>query len=272
MNKRNRQWLTPAGWRWGLWAAIALTGFGCTPRDAAEGSTTQATTQPATSTAPAGQWKHPRFTARQAERDAMARQIQRYGLTDKAVLAAIRAVPRHEFVPPRMSAAAYADGPLPIGQDQTISQPYIVAEMTRQLHLTAKSRVLEIGTGSGYQAAVLTEFTPHVYTIEIVKPLADAAAKCLRRLGYDTVRVRHGDGYKGWKEHAPFDAIIVTCGAPKVPPPLLAQLAPGGRIVIPVGEARSIQQLMIVEKAKDGATRTKALMPVRFVPLTRKAR
>jgi len=202
----------------------------------------------------------------------MVRQIRRYRLTDKAVLAAMRAVPRHEFVPPKLARAAYNDSPLPIGQDQTISQPYIVAEMTRQLQLTAKSRVLEIGTGSGYQAAVLTEFTPHVYTIEIVKPLADAAGKRLRRLGYNTVRVRHGDGYKGWKTHAPFDAIIVTCGAPKVPPPLLAQLAPGGRIVIPVGRAGAVQQLMVIEKSKDGKTRVRKLMPVRFVPLTRKVR
>ncbi len=263
---------------WSLGVAALLAGIGCSSNDTANGATTKPTSRPAgttapsTSTAPAWQWKHPRFTARQAERNAMARQIQRYGLTDKAVLAAMRAVPRHEFVPPKLAGSAYANSPLPIGQDQTISQPYIVAEMTRQLHLTARSRVLEIGTGSGYQAAVLTEFTPHVYTIEIVKPLADAADKRLRKLGYDTIRVRHGDGYKGWKKHAPFDAIIVTCGAPKVPPPLLAQLAPGGRIVIPVGRAGAIQQLMVIEKSRDGKTRIRKLMPVRFVPLTRKVR
>ena len=223
-------------------------------------------------TGPAKDWKPPRFTARQIERDAMVRQIERYGLTDKAALAAMRAVPRHEFVPARDSDQAYADTPLPIGKGQTISQPYIVAEMTRQLHLTKDSRVLEIGTGSGYQAAVLTEFTPHVYTIEIVKPLADAAAHLLRRLGYTTVQVRHGDGYKGWKEHAPFDAIIVTCGASQVPPPLVVQLKPGGRIVIPVGETDFVQQLMVIEKAADGTVRQQRLMPVRFVPLTREVR
>ena len=258
--------------RRGLGVVLCLAALGCTSRDADDGSARRVATPPREQNPPAMQWKRPRFAARQAERDAMARQIKRYGLTDETVLAAMLAVPRHEFVPPDLSTAAYADGPLPIGRGQTISQPFIVAEMTRQLKLTRGSRVLEIGTGSGYQAAVLSEFTPHVYTIEIVKSLADTAALRLRRLGYETIQVRHGDGYMGWKEHAPFDAIIVTCGAPSVPLPLLEQLAPAGRIVIPVGDEITIQQLMVVEKALDGATHTQNLMPVRFVPLTREVR
>jgi len=208
-----------------------------------------------------------------ARREAMVRNIERgYGLSDKTVLAAMRAVPRHEFVPPKLRRLAYADGPLPIGEGQTISQPYIVAEMTRQLHLKSDSRVLEVGTGSGYQAAVLAEITPHVFTIEIVKSLADSAARRLARLGYDTVAVRHGDGYAGWKARAPFDAIVVTCGAAEPPKPLIDQLAPGGRMVIPVGEAGSVQQLQVIEKDADGKVTVYPLMAVRFVPLTRELR
>ena len=200
----------------------------------------------------------------------MVRVIRAYRLTDEAVLAAMSHVPRHEFVPRRHRGAAYADRPLPIGYGQTISQPYIVAEMTRQLHLHARSRVLEIGTGSGYQAAVLAEFTPHVKSIEIVKELADAAAGRLKRLGYSTVSVRHADGYYGWPRHAPFDAIIVTCAAGQIPPPLLKQLAPGGRMIIPVGAPYARQFLMLVEKLKDGTLRSRNLMGVRFVPFVHK--
>lgn len=202
----------------------------------------------------------------------MVEVIRRYGLTDEPILRAMAAVPRHEFVPPSQSARAYDDTPLPIGYGQTISQPYIVAEMTRLLKLTPEKRVLEIGTGSGYQAAVLTEFTAHVYTVEIIKPLADSAKERLKRLGYDVVKVRHGDGYYGWPEEAPFDAIIVTCAAGQIPPPLLRQLAPGGRMVIPVGPAFATQWLMLVEKDRDGRVRSRALMPVRFVPLVRQVK
>jgi len=216
------------------------------------------------------QWSPPRFSARQHERDAMAQVIAAYGLADRAVLEAMRAVPRHEFVPPRLLSSAHADSPLPIGHGQTISQPYIVAEMTRQLQLTRKSKVLEIGTGSGYQAAVLSEFTPHVYSIEIIEALAQDAAARLKRLGYSTVKLRTGDGYEGWKEEAPFDAIIVTCAAGQVPPPLLEQLAPGGRMVIPVGGPFSAQTLVLVEKDKEGALKSRALMGVQFVPFVRK--
>jgi protein-L-isoaspartate(D-aspartate) O-methyltransferase len=192
-----------------------------------------------------------------------------YRLTDKAVLEAVTVVPRHEFVPEKLSSRAYDDSPLPIGYGQTISQPYIVAEMTRQLRLKPESRVLEIGTGSGYQAAVLTEFTPRVYTIEIVGALAKDAAERLERLGYTTVAVKHADGYDGWPEEGPFDAIIVTCAAGQIPPPLLKQLTPGGRMVIPVGAAFATQSLMLVEKDKDGTIRSRSLLPVAFVPLLR---
>ena len=231
---------------------------------------TAAAEVPASAATAAAVWTPPRFKAGQPERDAMVRTIHSYGLADKAILAAIATVPRHKFVPESYRDTAHSDRPLPIGYGQPISQPYIVAEMTRQLRLKPTSRVLEIGTGSGYQAAVLSEFTPHVYTIEIIKPLADSAAKRLKRLGYDVVEVRHGDGYYGWKEKAPFDAIIVTCAAGQIPPSLIRQLAPGGRMVIPVGPAFAVQTLMLVTKDPDGRVRSRNLMGVRFVPLRRK--
>jgi protein-L-isoaspartate(D-aspartate) O-methyltransferase len=201
----------------------------------------------------------------------MVQVIGDYGLHDTDVLAAMRAVPRHEFVPRDLARWAYADSPLPIGYGQTISQPYIVAEMTRQLRLTADSKVLEIGTGSGYQAAVLTEFTPQVFSIEIIEALAESAKERLKGLGYSTVTVRAGDGYDGWKEQAPFDGVIVTCAAGQVPPPLIEQLAPGGRMVIPVDAPFSGQTLMLVEKDKAGGIKSRALMAVQFVPFVRKA-
>jgi protein-L-isoaspartate(D-aspartate) O-methyltransferase len=211
-------------------------------------------------------WQPPRFSERQAERDRMLETLRRYGVTDEAVLRAMAAVPRHEFVPPARSGAAYDDTPLPIGHGQTISQPYIVAEMTRLLRLTPASRVLEIGTGSGYQAAVLTHFTAHVYTVEIIEPLAREAAERLERLGYDRVSVLHGDGWEGWPEHAPYDAIIVTCAAGQIPPPLIRQLRPGGRMVIPFGPRFAVQSLMLVEKDQDERVSSRSLMAVRFVP------
>jgi len=216
------------------------------------------------------EWSPPRFEERQAERDKMARVIRAYGLADQAVLDAMAAVPRHKFVPAKHQARAHDDTPLPIGYGQTISQPYIVAEMTRRLKLTEDSRVLEIGTGSGYQAAVLTEFTPQVRTIEIIKPLADSARRRLKGLGYTVVKVRHADGYYGWADEAPFDAIIVTCAAGQIPPPLIKQLARGGRMVIPVGGPFATQTLMLVEKDEEGKVRSRSLMGVRFVPLRRR--
>ena len=217
-----------------------------------------------------GRQQPPKFADRQRERDAMVAVIRRYGLTDKAVLDAMAAVPRHKFVLSRYQGRAYDDSPLPIGYGQTISQPYMVAEMTRLLKLKSDSRVLEIGTGSSYQAAVLTHFTRHVYTIEIVKPLADAAAERLKRLGYSTVQTRQGDGYYGWPGMK-FDAIIVTCAAGQIPPPLVKQLANGGRMVIPVGRPFATQFLMLVEKDTEGVITSHNLMAVRFVPLVRKS-
>jgi len=190
----------------------------------------------------------------------------------KPVLQAMRTVPRHEFVPPNQRKRAYADHPLPIGYGQTISQPYIVAYMTEMLQLEAAAVALEIGTGSGYQAAVLAEIAKAVYTIEIVPELGHAAAERLKRLGYKNVEARTGDGYYGWSEHAPYDAIIVTAAASHIPPPLIEQLKPGGRMAIPVGPPMRVQYLMLVEKRPDGTTVQRNVMPVRFVPLTRGAR
>lgn len=188
---------------------------------------------------------------------------------DKAVLAALRAAPRHVFVPHSRRRSAYADSPLPIGEGQTISQPYIVALMTELLDLTPDSKVLEIGTGSGYQAAVLAHLTPHVYTMEIIKPLAERAARTLREQGYTEVHTRRADGYFGWEDEAPFDAIIVTCAAGHLPPPLWQQLKTGGRIVIPIGGPHEVQRLIVVTKQPDGKRRSKTVTAVRFVPLTR---
>jgi protein-L-isoaspartate(D-aspartate) O-methyltransferase len=198
----------------------------------------------------------------------VADQIEERGVKDAAVLAAMRAVPRHRFVPEDQSASAYADRPLPIGEEQTISQPYIVASMTEELRVGKTSKVLEIGTGSGYQAAVLGEITPNVFSIEIKPGLAERAKGTLSALGYATVRTRTGDGYYGWEEEAPFDGILVTAAVPHVPPPLVKQLRPGGRMLIPVGRAFETQDLMLVEKDADGRVRTKSLYAVRFVPLT----
>jgi protein-L-isoaspartate(D-aspartate) O-methyltransferase len=191
------------------------------------------------------------------------------GRFDLRVTDAIARVPRHLFVPPAQRPHAYENRPLPIGHEQTISQPYIVALMTDLLKLGKQDRVLEIGTGSGYQAAVLAELVRSVYTIEIVEPLAVEARQRLERLGYRNVEVRTGDGYKGWEERAPFDAIMVTAGADEVPPPLLRQLKPGGRMVIPVGPAESVQYLTLIEKLADGSIRSRRIVPVRFVPFTR---
>ena len=177
---------------------------------------------------------------------------------------------REEFVPMDARPSAYEDGPLPIGYDQTISQPYIVAFMTEQLRLKPSDHVLEIGSGSGYQAAILAELVAEVYTIEIVEPLAKSAEATLQRLGYRNVHVKMGDGYKGWPEEAPFDAIIVTCAPEKVPQPLVDQLKDGGRMVIPVGE-RFAQQLYLLEK-KSGQLKESATLPVRFVPMQRESR
>lgn len=183
------------------------------------------------------------------------------------VLAAMEKVPRHEFVPEEQRASAYRNRPLPIGHGQTISQPFIVALMTDLLQLKPTDRVLEVGTGSGYQAAVLSLLAKDVFSIEIIEPLGLEAAAVLSRLGYSNVTTRIGDGYQGWPEHAPYDAIIVTAAPDHVPPALIAQLVPGGRMVIPVGAGT--QDLLLVEKRQDGTTVSTEIVPVRFVPLTR---
>jgi protein-L-isoaspartate(D-aspartate) O-methyltransferase len=216
-------------------------------------------------------WTHPRSEERLKERKQMVDRIRDYyGLDDKRTLDAILQVPRHWFVPENMQSPAYTDGPLPIGHGQTISQPFIVAFMTSILKLEPNDVVLEVGTGSGYQAAVLTEFTPHVYSIEIVTPLAEAAKKTLETRGYKTAQVRCGDGYQGWPEYCPFDAIIVTCAPDHIPSPLLKQLKPDGKIIIPVGDEYQTQDLILVTKDKHGKVSKQSMMPVRFVPLIRK--
>ena len=189
---------------------------------------------------------------------------------DPRVMKAISRVPRHEFVPAAEKHNAYENRPLPIGHGQTISQPYIVAIMTDMLKLEPDSKVLELGTGSGYQAAILGELTSKVYTIEIVEPLGIQAKERLHRLGYDNVTTKVGDGYYGWEEHAPFDAIIVTAAASHIPPPLIKQLKPGGRMVIPVGSRFMMQQLLVVDKHEDDKIVSKQVMPVVFVPVTGK--
>ncbi len=194
--------------------------------------------------------------------------IELRGVNDPATLKAMRSVERHEFVDDHLREVAYADRPLPIGHGQTISQPYIVAAMTEMLQVEEGDVVLEIGAGSGYQAAVLAEFVEHVYTIEIVPALAELSTERLARLGYDNVTVKEGDGYFGWEEHAPFDGIIVTAAATHIPPPLVEQLKPGGKMIIPVGPPMQVQQLMVVEKQEDETITQRSVMPVRFVPLT----
>jgi protein-L-isoaspartate(D-aspartate) O-methyltransferase len=185
------------------------------------------------------------------------------------VMAAMGKVPRHRFVPIPQEAFAYDNRPLPIGDGQTISQPYIVALMTDLLDLKPSDKVLEVGTGSGYQAAVLGELAAKVYSIEIVEPLGRRAARILGDLGYRNIEVRVGDGYGGWPEAAPFDAIIVTAAPAAVPQPLIDQLKPGGRMVIPVGGSFDAQQLLLVQKQPDGSATSRRTLPVRFVPLTR---
>lgn len=199
----------------------------------------------------------------------VAEQLEARDITDQATLNAMRQVPRHDFIPRAHQGMAYSDQPIPIGHGQTISQPYIVAYMTQLLELQPDQRALEIGAGSGYQAAILAEIIDEVYTIEIIEELKHFGEDNLRRNGYDAVQVKHADGYYGWEEHAPFDAIIVTAASADIPSPLIDQLKDGGKMVIPVGNPMRTQQLMLVRKSGDDIT-TEALMPVRFVPFERK--
>jgi protein-L-isoaspartate(D-aspartate) O-methyltransferase len=210
---------------------------------------------------------------RREERERMVRtQLKGRGrtpITDQAVVRAMLTVPRHLFIPERRRIFAYMDTPVPIGYGQTISQPYIVALMTQALELKPGMKVLEVGTGSGYQAAVIAEITSNVFTIEIIEPLYKRARNTLKRLGYDSATVRHGDGYYGMAEFAPFDRIIVTCAALHIPPPLFEQLKPGGKMVIPVGGQFETQRLLLVKKDEHGKRTSKTLELVRFVPLVR---
>lgn len=205
-----------------------------------------------------------------AAREAMVReQIAGRGIRDPRVIEAMRQVPRHSFIPAAERARAYDDSPVPIGQGQTISQPYIVALMTELVRPQSGDRVLEVGTGSGYQAAVLARLVRHVYTIELEETLARSAAAVLRELQLENISVRTGDGYAGWPEHAPFDIVIVTAAPEHIPQPLIDQLKPGGRLIVPVGPRFTVQQLQLLEKDAAGEVRTKNVSPVMFVPLRR---
>lgn len=212
-------------------------------------------------------WQEDQYTAQRTK--MVKQQIERRGIKDTAVLKAMRTVKRHAFVPANQAGNAYEDRPLPIGYGQTISQPYIVAYMTEVIKPQSHFKVLEIGTGSGYQAAVLSAIVKEVYTIEIIPELGKSATEQLKKADCKNVQVKTGDGYHGWKEHAPYDAIVVTAAAEYIPPPLISQLKEGGKMVIPVGSSFMTQMLILVEKKNDTAT-TKSLLPVAFVPLTRK--
>ncbi len=211
---------------------------------------------------------HPAFAQRVNERERMiARQIRARDISDPNVLAALRTVPRHAFIRGGDLRRAYSDSPLSIGLGQTISQPYIVAYMTKALKLRPSSKVLEVGTGSGYQAAVCAEIAHEIYTIEIIEELAKSAKQRLKKLGYGNVFVKAADGYFGWKQKGPFDAIIVTCAAGFVPPPLIEQLKSDGRMILPVGSPFGAQTLMLITKDNKGRVHSKRLLPVRFVPM-----
>ena len=203
----------------------------------------------------------------EARRRMVEQDLRQRDITDEKVLKAMSTVPRHKFVLPRYESNAYADSPLPIREKQTISQPYIVALMTQSARLRPSDRVLEIGTGSGYQAAVLAEVAKEVYTIEIVETLAKEAGELLEELGYSNVKVRYGDGYKGWAEASPFDAILITAAAPKIPRPLIEQLKISGRLVMPLGPRGFYQELIVFTKTESGLER-KFITGVAFVPMT----
>ena len=196
-------------------------------------------------------------------------QLQSRGIRDDAVLEVMRSVERHNFVPENYRDRAYSDGPLPIGHGQTISQPYIVAFMTEQLQVSSQHKILEIGTGSGYQAAILGELAKHVFTIEIIPELAEGAKNILNHLSYKNITVRAGDGYKGWPEEAPFERIMVTAAPTEIPQTLIDQLAPGGRMILPVGAQFLVQYLWVIEKDDQGTVTKEKILPVRFVPMVK---
>lgn len=249
-------------------AVIGLSFSGCPSRES--GADKDSGSRPAEKERPAQVERgHPAFHERVEERIAMVRyQIEARQIRDSQVLEAMRIVPRHAFVPREEQPNAYADCPLPIGQGQTISQPYIVAFMTEALALDPNSVVLEIGTGSGYQAAVAAEIARAVYTIEIVEPLVRSSAELLKSLGYENIHVKAGDGYYGWPENGPFDAIIGTAAARQIPPPLVEQLKRGGRMILPVSGEFGFQYLVLLTKDSQGGLHQEKVMPVLFVPMT----
>jgi len=258
--------------RWLLLMVIAMAAGGCPAgRSGGDRASNRGTPQSAQTPEHRAQidHEHPAFHQMVEQRTEMVRrQIEARQIGDPNVLQAMRTVPRHAFVPAEQQPYAYADHPLPIGHEQTISQPYIVAFMTEALKLNHDSKVLEIGTGSGYQAAVAAEIAKEVYTIEIVEPLAKSAAELLTNLGYTNVHVRAGDGYRGWPEKGPFDAIIGTAAADRVPAPLVEQLSNGGRMILPVADGFGLQYLILLTKNERGELRQDKLIPVLFVPMT----
>lgn len=221
--------------------------------------------------APSVQLSPPEAVYSKKRAEMVESQLAARDIHDRGVLQAMAEVPRHRFVPDSIQAYAYTDSPLPIGLGQTISQPYIVALMTQLAEPKREDKALEVGTGSGYQAAVLSKLVQQVFSIEIVEELAEAASKSLSETGFHNVTVRQGDGYAGWEEEAPFDIILVTAAAPFVPQPLIEQLAEGGRLILPVGPTGGVQELILIKKEK-GKTREKKIIPVRFVPMTGKVR
>lgn len=220
-------------------------------------------------------YNKPRFSERSDERNDMVENYIQHSVynpvSDIRILDAMKAVPRHKFVPSDFQQYAYANTPLLIGQGQTISQPIIVAHMTELLKIKSGDKILEIGTGSGYQAAVLSELTPFVYSVEIIEKLGVQAIELFENLGYNTIKVKIGDGYEGWAKYAPYDGIIVTCAPENIPEPLIDQLKPGGRIVIPLGKKNQIQDLVVIKKDKKGQIKQVSQYPVRFVPMTGKS-
>lgn len=217
-------------------------------------------------------WPRPRFSEFEEQRNQLVETgVVAQGIQDERVIEAMRNVPRHLFVDERQRGMAYQNNPLPIGHGQTISQPYIVAYMSEMLEIEPGDKVLEIGTGSGYHAAVLSELTPYVFSIEIIEPLGRLSAERYEEYGYHTIETKIGDGYYGWEEHAPFDKIIVTAAPGHIPPPLMDQLKPGGIMAIPIGSAYQTQNLMKVTKTEEGDVRTQRMLPVRFVPMTGEA-
>jgi protein-L-isoaspartate(D-aspartate) O-methyltransferase len=275
LGRRRGQAALPARRAWLAWLAVLaalaviLGAVGSLAMAAPAGPSTSGIVQPMASTSQADDGAGDQVRQRRLRLQMVAEQIRSRGVTSPRVLAAMEEVPRHLFVPDSERDQAYEDHPLPIGGGQTISQPYIVGLMTALLDLRPGSRVLEIGTGSGYQAAVLSRVAGQVYSVEIVPALGAQARETLARLGYDNVHVRIGDGYRGWPEAAPFDGILLTAAPHAVPPPLLAQLKPGGRLVLPLGGFD--QELMLLTKGPDGAVKEEKVLPVRFVPMTGEA-